>query len=239
MRSPMTKPSCGIFFMLEQSFFKPTRLVICRMSEEGPASWDVPVSTATRQSLQIFWGFPSMVMSAMLTSQYPTVPVTSTQNMSDAMCSFFTAPKVTSDTSRSLSERKTEKTGFINAFPDFKSDIMLNASPCAIFGRAKPNTPSKVNAEKGWSDSSVDARKLPVEQADRRHTSSAMHWPVILPVPKVMVSRSASPPSPAAEPSQFTRLADLDFSTSYCLWLLQASSKQVAPGMIRFPLPVS
>mmetsp|Transcript_5670 Transcript_5670/g.8009 ORF Transcript_5670/g.8009 Transcript_5670/m.8009 type:complete len:226 (-) Transcript_5670:276-953(-) len=208
------------------------------MTWEGPANWEVPVSTATRQSWQMDCLLPSMVMSSMRTSQYPLVPETLTQNKSDAICSGFVAPKVTSDFSSSESDRKTEKIGCFKRLSLSSLPMALKSSPCAICGRARPSTPSKLKLSKGLDDSSKEEIKWPIEQAPPMQIMSWMHSPVTLPVPNVMVISSASP-SLDSVPSQFTRVPCCDSSISNRLCVWQASDWHLLPGMMRLPLPVS
>merc|ERR550534_2541479 len=174
----MMKPSRGSEAKLEQSGRTSSVRASDEMSPDGPASCDVPVSTATRQSSQKDCRFPSTVMSSILTSQYPVRPVMSTQKSSDAMWSCLMSPNVISEVSWSESERKTEKSGFRKAVPSVMRDIKLNDGPCAILSRARPKTPSKWNDAKGWSVSSVEEMKAPTEQVLPMQIWSAKHLPV-------------------------------------------------------------
>ena len=101
------------------------------------------------------------VMSLICTCQYPVGLDTGTQNSGDAMCSVFQSPNVISDCSESLSDRKTEKSGFFRFLLEIRRSIKLKFSPCDIWSSARPSTPSKLNELNGSSVSSVAATKLP------------------------------------------------------------------------------
>mmetsp|Transcript_48130 Transcript_48130/g.105055 ORF Transcript_48130/g.105055 Transcript_48130/m.105055 type:complete len:227 (-) Transcript_48130:243-923(-) len=209
------------------------------MTLVGPASWEVPVSTATRQSSQIVCILPSKVMSSICTSQYPAVPVTGTQKSSEAMWSSLTSPKVISDVSASESERNTEKIGFCNTECTDKRFIMLKLSPWAMLVKAKPSTPSKAKDAKGCLLSSVEEMKAPTEQALPTQMLSSRQRPVMCPVPKVIVISSGSMSDATSDPSQFRFLAVDDFCCMKRSCILHASLEQSSPGTIKFPLPVS
>mmetsp|Transcript_101074 Transcript_101074/g.268716 ORF Transcript_101074/g.268716 Transcript_101074/m.268716 type:complete len:252 (-) Transcript_101074:198-953(-) len=235
----MMKPSLGKVWKFEQSPWTPSNCWSCATSSEGPASCEVPVSTATRQSLQMLRGCPLKAMSSIRTSQYPLLPETGTQKSSEAMCSSLTSPKVISEASASESERKTENTGFFNKSSLERRLIMLKACDCDIEGSARPRTPSKPKEANGDEDSSVEAMKFPMEQALPTQIRSSRQPPVMRPVPKVMVIWSGELLAATSLPSQLMDLVLEDFFSlkRSCIW--QAELAQSGPGTMRLPLPVS
>mmetsp|Transcript_48160 Transcript_48160/g.148760 ORF Transcript_48160/g.148760 Transcript_48160/m.148760 type:complete len:229 (+) Transcript_48160:143-829(+) len=212
------------------------------MTLVGPASWEVPVSTATWQSAQRPCFLLLMAMSSICTCQYPVCRDTGCQNMSEAMCSVLMSPKVISELSMSESERKTEKRGRFNASLLTNLSMMLNSGPCDIFGNASPKTPSKLKEVKGSSVSSVAPTKRTLVQRLPMQTSSCRKTPLISPVPKVMVTTSRSPPRSTALSgwsAKATSIALWEPEASKRLCVVHASSLQAFEGSSRFPLPVS
>merc|ERR1719453_323927 len=184
------------------------------MMSLGPASSEVPVSTATRQSWHKLMPWLSKVMSEILTSQYPDCWFTGTQNSSDAMCSRLISPKLISETSSSELARKTLKTGSLRRLLDVIRAMRLNSGPCAMESRARPSTPSNLKDANGWSLSSVAARKTPGAQRVPTQMLSCTHFPLIFPVPNVIESSSLECPSSRGLPSQLTSLKDVDLDLS-------------------------
>mmetsp|Transcript_46789 Transcript_46789/g.141939 ORF Transcript_46789/g.141939 Transcript_46789/m.141939 type:complete len:226 (-) Transcript_46789:78-755(-) len=209
------------------------------MTLVGPASWEVPVSTATWQSAQRPCFLLLMAMSSICTCQYPVCRDTGCQNMSEAMCSVLMSPKVISELSMSESERKTEKRGRFNASLLTNLSMMLNSGPCDIFGNASPKTPSKLKEVKGSSVSSVAPTKRTLVQRLPMQTSSCRKTPLISPVPKVTVISSRAAPRRDGEPSASRSSAVVEALRSKRLCIAQARLWQCVEGSIRFPLPVS
>mmetsp|Transcript_61727 Transcript_61727/g.175313 ORF Transcript_61727/g.175313 Transcript_61727/m.175313 type:complete len:256 (-) Transcript_61727:218-985(-) len=239
MRPPMMKPSLGRLLKFEQSEFTSSRAESWLTRLEGPASCEVPVSTATRQSWHSSCLVPLIVMSSILTSQYPALPVTGTQKSLEAMCSCLTSPKVISEVSLSESERKTEKMGRFSSAAVTSLLIMLKELPWDMLGRARPRTPSKANDAKGCELSSVEAMKAPSEHAAPTQMTSLKQRPVMCPVPKVMVIPSVSAPWYTSWPSQLTCFTVDDLCSWNWLCIVQALLPQPSPGTMRLPLPVS
>merc|ERR1719401_2863601 len=209
------------------------------MTLVGPASCEVPVSTATWQFWQRDWGLLLMAMSPISTCQYPVGLETGSQNIADAMCSCLMSPKVISELSISESDRKTENSGCFNALLVTKWSITLNSGPCDICGSARPSTPSKLKEVKGSSVSSVAPTKRTFVQRLPMQTSSCKKTPLISPVPNVTVISSRRAPFWEGEPSTWTSSAVAEDLRSKRLCIVHALFWQYVEGSIKFPLPVS
>mmetsp|Transcript_45107 Transcript_45107/g.70390 ORF Transcript_45107/g.70390 Transcript_45107/m.70390 type:complete len:267 (+) Transcript_45107:124-924(+) len=178
-------------------------------------------------------------MSSIFTSQYPDPGTTSTQNISEAICSDLMSPKVISDVSEFEFERNTENNDLRNFWPSASCAIKLNSLPCAMLGSASPNTPSNSKEANGCWLSSVDAMKAPWAQSPPMQILSVRQCPVIWPVPKVIVTSSGCSPDSTSEPSQLTCWTDEDCSSTKRSCFRQAKLSQLSFGTMRLPLPVS